>query len=428
MAKLIPIALPKCCESWCARFNHGFRRQAQQKAFRIYLTALLSDRYRDRVARLVSNQSDGSYSGLRHFLQSAPWDAAVLNECRMTTMNACRQTKPQRGFTLIVDDSSQTDSAAVAAGVDRQYVSVQNQKMRYVIRATHLYDGVRNLPLDIDLSPHPYPEHESSFKGSRHIRPDSILTLIDRCLARKQWPGAVVLNGGYSLDTYFINELRHRELTYVAGLPGSCRIEGYIPGQAELQHACLGDIIHKIPLLSWIPAQNSSPDTSTQLPSPRWTATLSVKLEGIEGWHWLLVSLNAPTPATATQIEYLVSNCKTRTFSPEWIWGRYRDRERLTEFYRDARALLNLSEYSVDSTRSLTRHWSLLYAAYSFIVWHQLTGSLQRQTKRKIATFREAVDAYRTILGSTPALPAHSPAAIPAAKAALSLSSSERAC
>ncbi|MEO1134606.1 MAG: transposase [Cyanobacteria bacterium J06639_1] len=375
------------------------RRQAQQKAFRNYMTGLLSDRHRDPVAQLVTNQSGGSYSGLRHYLRSAPWNADAVNERRIESLYACRQTKPRRGFTLVVDDSSHAESAAVAAGVERQFVTVNETKVRYVMRATHLTDGVRNIPLDLHVSAHPYPERDLMESRAHYARPDIILQLIDRSLARKYRPGTVYISGGYSLDTFLITQLQVRELTYVAALLGSSQVECQIPGIPELQRGCLRDLLHQIPPMLWIPARTPEPD-APHASTERWTATLRVKLSHVEGWHWLVISIDRPSPGLATNIVYLASNASTRAFSPASTWAIYSQRQMMAEFYRDARSLLNLSEYCLDSPRSLMRHWMLLYAAYTFITWHQLTGSLQRQTQRKISSFSEAVDAYRAILAA----------------------------
>ncbi|MEM9154186.1 MAG: transposase [Cyanobacteria bacterium P01_F01_bin.33] len=379
-----------------------FRRQAQQKAFRTYLAALLNERYRDRVARLVTNQSNGHYSGLRHFLRHAPWNAEALNEIRIAAMYSCRQTRPQRGFTLIVDDSSQPDSAAVASDIERQHVHHENIKTRGVLYATHLFDGVRNFPLDLIVAEYPPLESSTDFRASEEVRPELVLKLVDRCMERKHRPGAVVLNKPYSMDVGFLAALRSRELNYVGALSSTSQVACYLPGQSELKHGLLRDIVSQIPPLMWVPLQEVARAPTVAETGPRWTTTLQFVLNGTDDKHWGLISLNAPIPAAATEITYLMTNCATRAFSPEWMWATYTQRDRVREFYHAARSLLNLSEYRFDSVRSLTRHWMLLYVAYSFIVWHRLTGSLQRQTHRKIHSFSEAIDAYRSILQPIP--------------------------
>ncbi|MFM7712438.1 MAG: IS701 family transposase, partial [Microcystis sp.] len=48
-------------------------------------------------------------------------------------------------------------------------------------------------------------------------------------------------------------------------------------------------------------------------------------------------------------------------------------------FYREAKGWLGLREYQVRDKRSLLRHFILVFCAYTFILWHKLTGGLQRR-------------------------------------------------
>ncbi len=60
-----------------------------------------------------------------------------------------------RGFTLIVDDSGHRKSGNFTAGVGRQYIGeVGKTDNGGVVVTTHLYDGKKSLPLDIELYQH----------------------------------------------------------------------------------------------------------------------------------------------------------------------------------------------------------------------------------------------------------------------------------
>ncbi|MCZ8119076.1 MAG: IS701 family transposase, partial [Microcystis sp. LE18-22.4A] len=53
----------------------------------------------------------------------------------------------------------------------------------------------------------------------------------------------------------------------------------------------------------------------------------------------------------------------------------------------------------VRDKRSLLRHFILVFCAYTFILWHKLTGGLQRQwANRPLNTFVEALEAFRTAM------------------------------
>lgn len=58
---------------------------------------------------------------------------------------------------------------------------------------------------------------------------------------------------------------------------------------------------------------------------------------------------------------------------------------------------MGLSEYQVRNATSLQRHWILVFTAYTFILWHQLTGGLRRHWATKpLQAFADAIEAFRT--------------------------------
>lgn len=93
-----------------------------------------------------------AYHKLHHFLTESPWDPQLVNEQRLQLMEKCRQTKPSKNFTLIIDDSGHRKSGTLTAGVGRQYLGeIGKTDNGIVMVTTHLYDGVRSLPLDVAL-------------------------------------------------------------------------------------------------------------------------------------------------------------------------------------------------------------------------------------------------------------------------------------
>jgi hypothetical protein len=49
--------------------------------------------------------------------------------------------------------------------------------------------------------------------------------------------------------------------------------------------------------------------------------------------------------------------------------------------------------------QTLLRHFILVFCAYTFILWHKLTGGLQRRwANRPLNTFVEALEAFRTAM------------------------------
>ncbi|CAD5924588.1 putative transposase for insertion sequence element IS701 [Planktothrix tepida] len=77
-----------------------------------------------------------------------------LNQRRLEVMNQCKQTQVSRGFTLIIDDSGHRKSGNFTEGVGRQYIGEIGKTDNGIVAVTsHLYDGKKSLPLDIELYP-----------------------------------------------------------------------------------------------------------------------------------------------------------------------------------------------------------------------------------------------------------------------------------
>jgi SRSO17 transposase len=70
-------------------------------------------------------------------------------------MNQCSQTRISRGFTLIVDDSGHRKSGNLQPEWDGNTLEKLGKPITgIVLVTTHLYDGKKSLPLDIELYQH----------------------------------------------------------------------------------------------------------------------------------------------------------------------------------------------------------------------------------------------------------------------------------
>jgi SRSO17 transposase len=278
MKETTPAAMPPCFDRWCKRFDDIFSHQAQKREFRNYIGGLLGESERKNLSQMASNAVGVTYHRLHHFLTEAPWSAPEVNERRLQVMNKCSQTKISRGFTLILDDSGHRKSGNFTEGVGRQYIGeIGKTENGIVVVTTHLYDGSKSLPLDIELyqQASSLPEGKKDFEFKK--KPELGLALIDRSLDRGYRPGIVLIDAGYGNNTTFLLELEKRKLKY-------------------------------------------------------------------KGW-------------------------------------------------------LGLKEYQVRDKRSLMRHFILVFCAYTFILWHTLTGGLRRRWASKpLNTFPEALEAFRTAM------------------------------
>ncbi|MEO0012567.1 MAG: hypothetical protein RLZZ535_956, partial [Cyanobacteriota bacterium] len=141
--------------------------------------------------------------------------------------------------------------------------------------------------------------------------------------------------------------------------------------------------------------------TIINLEKPRtvWIAIISVEISRLEGRRKIAIVMNASTFEDAEDIDYFITNIDPSIVTPQWIVNTYSQRNWVEVFYREVKGWLGLKEYQVRGKRSLLRHFILVFCAYTFILWHKLTGGLKRRWANKpLDTFPEALEAFRTAI------------------------------
>jgi SRSO17 transposase len=394
MKETTPAAMPPCFDRWCKRFDDLWTHIAQKREFRNYVGGLLGESERKNLSQIASNAVGVAYHRLHHFLTEAPWSAQEVNERRLLVMNQCSQTRISRGFTLIVDDSGHRKSGNFTAGVGRQYIGeIGKTENGVVVVTTHLYDGKKSLPLDIELYQHanslPQGKKDIEFKK----KPELALGLIDRSLERGYRPGIVLVDAGYGNNTTFLLELEKRKLKYLGGLAKNRKV--IIETAAnKLQEIRLDKLAQSLPVEEFTTVQ-----LKLDKPKTVWVATIEVELSQLEGKRTIAIVMNASTFDQASDIDYFITNVGSSTATAEWIVITYAQRNWVEVFYREAKGWLGLSEYQIRDYRSLVRHFILVFCAYTFILWHTLTGGLRRRWASKpLNTFAEALEAFRTAM------------------------------
>ena len=394
MKETTPAAMPPCFDRWCKRFDDIWTHQAQKREFRNYIGGLLGESERKNLSQLADNAVGVTYHRLHHFLTEAPWSTLEVNERRLVVMNQCSQTRISRGFTLIVDDSGHRKSGNFTSGVGRQYIGeIGKIDNGIVVVTTHLYDGKKSLPLDIELY-----QHSSSLpEGKKDIefkkKPELALELIDRSLERGYRPGIVLIDAGYGNNITFLLELEKKKLKYLGGLAKNRKviIETSANKREEIR---LDKLAESLPAEAFIPVQ-----LNLDKPKTVWVATTEVEISRLEGKRTIAIVMNASTFSQATDIDYFITNVSDSIVTPEWIVTTYSQRNWVEVFYREAKGWLGLREYQVRDKRSLMRHFILVFCAYTFILWHTLTGGLRRRWANKpLNTFAEALVAFRTAM------------------------------
>lgn len=393
MKETTPAAMPPCFDRWCRRFDDLFNHPAQKKGFRHYLGGLLGESERKNLSQMAADSVGVTYHSLHHFLTESVWDADRLNERRLEVMNKCSQTRISQGFSLIVDDSGHRKSGNFTEGVGRQYIGeIGKTDNGIVLVTTHLYDGTKSLPLDLELYQHATSLPEGKKDPAFQKKPELALSLIERSLKRGYRPKIVLLDAGYGNNTSFLIELEKKKLKYLGSLAKNRKV------RLEKTKFSL-----EIRLDQLAESLEEEDFTAVQLnldkPRTVWVATQKIKLSQYEDISTIAIVMNAASFKNATDIDYLITNVDPSIVTPEWIVTTYSQRNWVEVFYREAKGWLGLKEYQVRDKRSLYRHFILIFTAYTFILWHQLTGGLKRRwATKELVTFVDALEAFRTAM------------------------------
>ena len=217
MKETTPAAMPPCFDKWCQKFDDLLKTKAQKREFRQYLGGLLGESERKNLFQMARDAVEVTYHKLHHFLTDAPWSSDKINERRLSVMNQCSQTKISREFSLIVADSGHRKSGNFTAGVGRQYIGeIGKTDNGNVVVTTHLYDGKKSLPLDIELYKHAKSLPEGKKDPKFKKKPARALDLINRSLDQGYRPGIVLIDSSYGNNTSFLSELENKKLKYIS--------------------------------------------------------------------------------------------------------------------------------------------------------------------------------------------------------------------
>ena len=394
MRETTPAAMPTCFDKWCKRFDDLLRTKAQKREFRNYLGGLLGESERKNVSQMARDAVEVTYHKLHHFLTEAPWSTEQINERRLSVMNKCNQTRISRGFSLIIDDSGHRKSGNFTAGVGRQYIGeIGKTDNGNVIVTSHLYDGKKSLPLDIELYQHATSLPEGKKDPSFKKKPELAKTLIDKSLKRGYRPGIILIDSAYGNNTSFLRELEKKKLKYIGGIAKNRNI--LVKSKSNKLEEIRVDEYAK-----WLSSDEFKEiKINSEKPRTVWVAIIEVEISKLIGQRKIAIVMNAPFFEEAEDIDYLMTNVESETVTEQWIVDTYSERNWVEVFYREAKGWLGLKEYQVRDKKSLSRHFILVFCAYTFILWHKLTGGLRRRWANKpLKTFPEALEAFRTAI------------------------------
>ena len=166
---------------------------------------------RRNLFKMAENALGLTYHRLHHFSTEAPWSSSQVNERRLEIMKKCSQRRITRGFSLIIDDSVHRKRGNFRDGVGRKYIGeIGKRDTGIVVVTTHLYDGSKSLPLDIELDHHgdslPKGKQDPIFEN----KPELGIKSIDLTLSRAYQPGIVIIDPGYGHNRSFLLKIENR--------------------------------------------------------------------------------------------------------------------------------------------------------------------------------------------------------------------------
>lgn len=205
----------------------------------------------------------------------------------------------------------------------------------------------------------------------------------------------MIVAAGYGNNRSFLLEREQRKLKDLGGVAKNRKVTMSNPENNQ-RTIRLDELAQSLP-------QEAFKEIQINLDKPRtvWVATCEVEISRLDGKRSIAIVMNADTFSQATDIDYFITNVSRSIITPEWIVTTYAQRNWVDVFYRETKSFLGLKEYQVRSKTSLIRHFILVFFAYTYILWYQLTGGLRRRRATKpLNTFTdtEALEAFRTAI------------------------------
>jgi len=392
MLDTVPEALPNCLENYLRKFDDIFENTAQRRHFREYAAGLLSEIHRKNIMTIAESTVGCEYVNLHHFLHNAPWSADRLNDRRIEIAWQHKNTRPQVGYRLILDDSGHRKSGSHTDGVARQYIGqIGKVDNGAVVVTSHACDKKRCVPLDLGQY-FPASSLERGRDNERfRTKIEIAIGLIDRCIERDLKPGRVVADCFYGDNIKFLQALEQRQLEYVVALKGSRNVYIELPGDKRREK-------HRLDAVAKTITAEQLTKVTLPLEEPRdvWVATFKIHFPKLTGTRILAIQLDAPSFEEATEVDYFLTNASTETATATWIAIEYSSRNWIEVFYRESKGWLGMAEYQVRSERTIYRHWMLVFLAFSFITRERLTGGLgARWSAKSLRTFGETWRVFR---------------------------------
>jgi SRSO17 transposase len=423
----LPIVTPApLVKQHAAAFRDLFSNRRQFRHFENYLTGLtvLPNKSLANIARCIVDSADKS--NLSRFLSEAAWPEAQVNERRLAYL--LEQTTALRdegkGGYLILDDTLCEHVGSLFDYIDRHYHQGENTfPLAHNLVTSHYVNGPVRFPVDLRLyrrydeltqwegfvaqhfPERPIPTTKKE-RAQLHKEVDPVLRqdaaflalhqqfrtklslaveLIEQAVQRAL-PFSVVLFDGWYLAPEVVAVAQQHHKDWVSLLKKNRKLEtnSFVlkdaagkPLPLPSPHIKLEALVPLIPATAYRKVQLEGQDY--------WCFTLTVRIPGL-GKVRLVISFDNP----ALRGTYAVLVTNRTDWSATHLLRVYLQRWPIETFYQDAKQHLGLDEYRMRSAEAISKHWCLVYVAYSFLHLDCLPASLKDGPAFPIKSIGEA--------------------------------------
>ncbi len=157
-----------------------------------------------------------------------------------------------------------------------------------VVVTTHLYEGKKSLPLDIELYQHATSLRSGKKDAEFKKKPTLAKTLIDKSLNRGYHPGIVLIDSAYGNNTSFWKELEKKKLKYRGGIAKNRNI--LVKSSSEKSAEIRID-----EYAQWISSEEFQ-EIQIQGEKPRtvWVTIIEAEISKLEGQRKIAIVMSAP--------------------------------------------------------------------------------------------------------------------------------------
>jgi hypothetical protein len=381
-ARLACPPAPGPLEEFAGRFDDLFGRLALRRAFRVYLTGLLSPRERPKTltalagAEPVVGAQDPDVQQLQFFLSESPWDAEALNARRLELVLGDPATAPHDGGALVIDDTGDRKAGTKTAHVAPQYLGSRGKVENGIVAVSSLWADER---LYYPLHVRPY-EPAGRLPGGKkdpafRTKPRLAVELVDAALAAGVSFRAVVTDCTYGENPTFEGALWSAGLPFVMGLKPSTGTwapadDAHTPEEAARRLRWGGPEEPG----DWTAVERRFRDGHRET---WWAVDLVFGGYGPDRSVRLVVATPDPTTLPPLQTRYLTTTlphpgsprAAEAPFSPAdlaEVVRLYALRNWVEQGYKQAKHELGWADFQVRADRAIRRHWALVCCAFSF--------------------------------------------------------------